>query len=166
MLIFIEPTPVRYRTGYLYRSQIDNDPLRIRRIHILGGLFTRELLKLAAQVLADQVESNVEIPAKELKMLEQMLNEGLQERKLQAGDANTILQVTVTKYHFRSNTTPVLTGTLTGNDAIVSGIVVKRSVAGELLGKEEVITHNPTVVSKSEDLIKGHADKIISSLVK
>ena len=76
------------------------------------------------------------------------------------------LQVSVKKYHFRSDATRVITGNLTGNDAIISTVRIRSLPSGDLLGKEEVITHNPTIVSKSEDLINAHAKKIVSSLLK
>lgn len=115
-----------------------------------------------------EIKNDVAVPAPEMKMLEQALEGGLREQNIRASenDADRILQVTVKKYHFRSDATRVITGNLTGNDAIVSTVTVVRLEDGKLLGKEEVITHNPTVISKSEDLINAHAKKIISSLLK
>jgi len=113
-----------------------------------------------------EVNANVPVPAAEMEMLAKTLNTGLKDQNLYAEDSNNVLHVTVKKYHFRSDATRVLTGNLTGSDAIVSTIVIKHASDGEVLGKEEVITHNPTVVSKSEDLIRAHSKKIISSLLK
>lgn len=113
-----------------------------------------------------ELNSEVEIPEAERGMLEQTLRDGLAGNNLLSNEANTILQVTVTKYHFRSEATRVLTGNTTGSDAIISTVVIKRVGGGEPLGQQRVYTQNPTVVSTSKDLIEAHAQKIINSLKK
>ena len=113
-----------------------------------------------------EVANSAAVPENELAMLKQLLDGGLRERHLRGDKPTRVLKVTVTKYHFRSETTRALTGNLTGNDAIVSTITIKRSADGEILGREDVITHNPTVISTEDQLIKAHANKILNSLVK
>lgn len=120
----------------------------------------------ASDTFVLEIRNEAAAPATEMELLTHVLDRGLTKQNLKAEEANRVLQVTVTKYRFRSEATRILTGNMTGSDAIVSTVIVKRSEDGEILGKEEIVTHNPTVVSKSEDLINAHAEKIISSLGK
>ena len=113
-----------------------------------------------------EVANSAAVPAAELEMLEQMLDRGLRDHNLQGDSPTGLLQVTVTKYRFRSDATRILMGNSAGSDAIVSTVTIKRYSNGEILGREEVITHNPTVVSTTDQLIKAHAEKILSSLSK
>ena len=63
-----------------------------------------------------EIISNVALPAREMNMLQQALEGGLREHNMYAGadDADRILQVTVKKYHFRSDATRIITGNMTG----------------------------------------------------
>lgn len=146
------------------------DYLIIVLVFLLSGCAGSQVLvdqKFTAQS-GDQfnleVTSSTVVPATELEMLTQMLDSDLRERNLQGDSPTRNIQVTVTKYHFRSDASRILLGNSTGSDAIVSTVTIRRSSDGEMLGREEVITHNPTVVSTTDQLIKAHANKILSSL--
>lgn len=71
------------------------------------------------------VNNQAGMPESELGILEQQLQVKLQNLGLLGKDANKQLQITVTKYRFRKESTRILNGTLTGIDAIVSNVVVK-----------------------------------------
>lgn len=71
------------------------------------------------------VNNQAGMPEPELEILKQRLQVKSQKLGLLGKDANKQLQITVTKYRFRKESTRILNGTLTGIDAIVSNVVVK-----------------------------------------
>ena len=112
------------------------------------------------------VNNQAGMPEPELEILRQQLQVKLQNQGLLGKDVNKQLHTTVIKFRFRKESTRILTGTLTGTDAIVSNVVVKNTADGKTLGEKKIATQNPTVISKPRNLIERHIDKIVSRLSK
>ncbi len=110
------------------------------------------------------IQNQSDMPESEFEIMKRRLDATLQEQNLVGQDANILLEITVVQFRFRSNTSRILLGNFQGNDAVTSNVVIRNIVDGSVLGKEQVIAHNPTVISKVKDLVETHADKIVNSL--
>lgn|GEM_PF-6937540 len=79
------------------------------------------------------------------------------------GAANRTLEVRVTHYRMRPESTRILTGIFSGKDSIVSSVILK-DAAGRVLMHSTVESHNSLAVGTSQGLLEDHADKIVGML--
>ena len=71
--------------------------------------------------------------------------------------------ITFVNYYMRKDKTRGRVGLMAGVDHIKTNIVV-RDAEGNVAGRFEVVSSNPTAVGTSKGLIEGHADRIASYL--
>ncbi|WNO10801.1 DUF4410 domain-containing protein [Teredinibacter sp. KSP-S5-2] len=77
-----------------------------------------------------------------------------------SGESTKLIEVTFTNYYMRHGAARALVGVMAGSDNITSTVLIKDRSSGEIVGKLQVVSKNPTATSSARLLIEQHADKI------
>lgn len=90
------------------------------------------------------------------------LDANLKRLGLDGTDPDKVIEITFNSYRMRHGAARALVGIMAGKDNITSTVFIKEKTSGNILGKIQVVSQNPTATGTARGLIEQHADKITS----